>query len=219
MPYHVEVRQGRRRARVFNLSEAELRDRIVDPWRLGGPLELGDRRWERREAELRILEGPTLAAVDLAYGQGWNRAERTARDVSDALLRGGGGSAVAVLAPDAGSAEVAADLLRRLGLQPVSWAAARRQIVAWAADPEGAVSLEIAAALLVCVPVPPPPWLLDAGLALGALGARALPVQIDGLLQPELLRDLDILPLEAGPQADLTPLAARLRRVGCTVAS
>jgi hypothetical protein len=215
--FHVEVRQGRRRARIFNLDDAELRRVIVEPWRLGAPIELAGRRWERRDCRLRILAGPRLAAVDLAHGQGWNRAERTARDVTDTLLQGDAGAAVAVLAPDPQSAGAAAELLRRLGLEPTGWGAARRGILAWAADPAAADALETTAALLVCVADPPPSWLLDAGLALGALGVRAVAVQIDGGPAPAALRDVEIVAL--GPGAPpLDPLAARLRRAGCAVA-
>jgi hypothetical protein len=217
MPYHVEVRQPRRHARVFNLAEEEMRRTVLEPWQLGEGIELAGRRWEPRDSRLRILEGAALGDVDLAYGQGWGRAERTARDVTHELLQSAQGTAVAVLPPSAETGEAAAALLRRLGLQPVGWAAVRRPILAWLSEPHRAGRLDIAAALLVCVPQPPPWWLLDAGMALGALGARAALVQIEGGLPSELLRDLDVLALAPGGEADLAPLAARLRRAGCAV--
>src|SRR6266496_2553235 len=86
MPYHVEIRQGLRRARQFNLEEEELRARVLDPWRAGRMIRLGDRQWEPRESELRILDGAELSHQDLAYGQAWANAERSGRDVARELL-------------------------------------------------------------------------------------------------------------------------------------
>ncbi len=86
MPYHVEIRRSVRRAWAFNLSEATLRETIVEPWLSGRQVELGDRRWEPRESSLRIIEGVELAPQDLAYGQGWNAAERSGEDVTRRLL-------------------------------------------------------------------------------------------------------------------------------------
>jgi hypothetical protein len=219
MAFHVEIRQTRRHARIFNLDEAELRRAVIDPWQLGGPLELGGRSWERRDARLRILEGPTLESADLAFGQGWNRAQRDARDVTDSLLAGDAGSTVAVIASDPDTAELVAELLRGLGLEPVAWAPARRRVLAWVSDPGHAEPLPIAAALLVCAADPPAAWLLDAGLALGALGARVIAVQIDGRLAPELLRDVEVLALDPQAPSEVAALARRLQRVGCAASA
>ena len=218
MPYHVELRRARRHARLFNLEEAELRRTILEPWALGVELELAGQRWERRDATLRVLEGPMLAPADLAFGQGWNRAERTARDVTADLLNPGRAGTVAVLAPSSDTAAAAAALLGRLGLEVVDWSVVRRRIMGWISGLEPASGLEVAGALLVCVPKAPDWWLLDAGIALGALGSRAVLVQSGDGPTPPAVRDLDVLRLSGDPAAALTPLAARLRRAGWSLA-
>ena len=57
--------------------------------------------------------------------------------------------------------------------------------------------------LVVCADDPPDWWLLDAGLALGALGTRAVLVQLAGGPAPAPLRDMDVLRIPAGPNGDL----------------
>jgi hypothetical protein len=84
--FHVQVRHSFRRAWLFNLSAERLRVEVVDPWIAGRELELGDRRWQPRESDLRVIEGPELAPPDLAHGQGWNAAERSGREVTRELL-------------------------------------------------------------------------------------------------------------------------------------
>ncbi len=86
MPYHVEIRRSFKRAWLFNIDEARLAATVLEPWIADRPLEIGDRRWEPRESDLRIIEGPQLAAPDLAHGQGWNAAERSGEDVTRRLL-------------------------------------------------------------------------------------------------------------------------------------
>ncbi|HUB77084.1 MAG TPA: hypothetical protein VL977_08500, partial [Solirubrobacteraceae bacterium] len=131
MPYHVTLRRGRHRASAFNLEAEELQRAVVDPWVRGVPFILADKEWERRDSALQILEGPRLAPVDLAHGQGWSNAVRSARDVTGELLRAAPASAVAILAPDAASWEPAAALLARLGVEAGDWGALRRGLVAW----------------------------------------------------------------------------------------
>ena len=86
MAYHVQIRRSFRRAWLFNLSEEGLSTAVLEPWIAGRELELGDRRWERRESDLRVIEGPELAPQDLAHGQGWNAAERSGEDATRRLL-------------------------------------------------------------------------------------------------------------------------------------
>src|SRR5439155_3680371 len=95
--FHVEVSRSVRRARVFNLTEPELRSQVLEPWSTGRTFELGDREWEPAQSSLRILEGPGLDPQDLAFGQGWNNAARKSREVTGELLASAPG-AVAVLA-------------------------------------------------------------------------------------------------------------------------
>lgn len=86
MAFHVEVRTGLRHARAFNLSPEQLRGSVLEPWLSGRPVVLGDRKWDRDEAELRVLEGPELSNPELSFGQGWSNAERGAADVTDRVL-------------------------------------------------------------------------------------------------------------------------------------
>ncbi len=199
MAYHVEIRRPRRHARLFNLSEAELRRTVLEPWLRGAPLEIADQRWERRDARLCILEGPPLPQVDLAYGRGWDSARRSACDVTEMLL-GGATSAVAVLAADGRGTAKATAALRELGLRAVDWGPVRERLIAWLGDPAAVGDLGAAVVLVVCMPEPPDWWLLDAGLALGALGDRALLVHGDGE-QPAALRGIPAQTLEAGVRA------------------
>lgn len=213
MPYHVEVRRPRRHARLFNLTEDELRRSVLDPWARGGPLEIGDQHWERRESTLRILEGPELSATDLAYGQGWNAAERTAQDRTIELLTGRGAGSVAVLAADIAGERAVAALLGELGVILGDWHSLRAGLLAWLADPAVAVAIEVAAVVIVCGSDAPDGWLFDAGLALGALGPRAVLVAPAGAAITPAMSALAPLGLELGADA----LAERLRRAGCRV--
>jgi hypothetical protein len=216
VPYHVEVRRSRNHARVFNLSEQELVRTVVEPWRHGRPLELGDRRWERRGSALRILHGPALEGVDLAYGQGWNNAERSARDVTEEML--GGTAIVAVLSCTQQGADAATALLDRLGLQAIDWrAAARAPILRWLLDAGSAAEIDFAAALVIGAETVPEWWLFEAGIALGALGPRALLLQLDGGPPPAPLRELDVLHIAPRDDDGVERLRARLRRAGCAL--
>ena len=84
--FHAELRRFPRVTYAFNLSESELNARILDAWRAGRPIELGDHRWMPDQAKLRILEGPQLAANELSMGRGWAAAQRRASDVTERLL-------------------------------------------------------------------------------------------------------------------------------------
>jgi hypothetical protein len=86
MPFHIELATGRQHARSFNLSEEELRETVLDPWLAGRAVLLGDRKWTRDDAELRILEGPELSNQDLAFSQGWSNARRNATEVTETVL-------------------------------------------------------------------------------------------------------------------------------------
>jgi hypothetical protein len=213
MPYHVEVRRPRRHARLFNLGEDELRRTVLDPWARGGPLSIGGQRWERRESTLRILEGPELSATDLAFGQGWNAAERTAEDRTAELLAGPGAGSVAVLAADLAGEHAAAALLEELGVDIGEWSTLREALLAWLADPTVAVVVDVAAVVIVCGSEAPDGWLFDAGLALGALGRRAVLVAPAGAAIAPVMGALGRLDLEHGADA----LAERLRRAGCRI--
>jgi hypothetical protein len=86
MAFHVEVSSGLQRARTFNLSDEEMRLTVLDPWLAGRSFELGDRKWDPEESELRVLEGPDLSNPELSFGQGWANAERASQDVTAQVL-------------------------------------------------------------------------------------------------------------------------------------
>jgi hypothetical protein len=88
MPFHIEVATGRQHARSFNLTDEELRRTVLDPWLAGRPVLLGDKKWTRDDAELKILEGPQLSIQDLNFSQGWANAQRRSEDVTATVLDG-----------------------------------------------------------------------------------------------------------------------------------
>src|SRR5262245_48855607 len=86
MPFHVEVSSGLHRARLFNLSAEEAQAQVLQPWLSRRPFELGDRKWDPEETDLRVLEGPHLSNPELSFGQGWANAERGSEDVTRRVL-------------------------------------------------------------------------------------------------------------------------------------
>jgi hypothetical protein len=84
MPFHVEISSSVNRARVLNLDEADLREKVLGPWASGLSFEFGNRDWAPRESRLTILEGPALEYVD--YDEGWESALRAAEDVTRSML-------------------------------------------------------------------------------------------------------------------------------------
>ncbi|MFL5899702.1 MAG: hypothetical protein ACJ75S_00665 [Solirubrobacterales bacterium] len=85
MPFHIEVSSPLHHARVFNVGEAELQQ-ILGLWVSGQTFELGEQEWEPGESKLTILEGRTLDGPDLAFGQGWSNALRSAKDVTKQVM-------------------------------------------------------------------------------------------------------------------------------------
>jgi hypothetical protein len=84
--FHVEISSGLNHARAFNLGAEHLREAVLEPWVARRTVELGEQEWDPREHTLRILEGPQLDTPDLAFGQGWSNAERSAKDVTEREL-------------------------------------------------------------------------------------------------------------------------------------
>jgi len=214
--YHVEIRRSLRRARAFNLSEKKLHDAVVEPWRRGLPVELGDQKWDPGESVLRILEGPELAQSQLALSRGWSNAERIATDVTTRVMREAASAAllVAVIAATESGHEAATALLGEVGVRTVPWATLRARIVAAAtvvpsmpADTADAVAL-----LVLDGSAPGEAWLFDAGLALGALGGRAIVAQLGDDPPPTELRELAVIRIDAEQPASMNGLAERLRR-------
>jgi 2-iminobutanoate/2-iminopropanoate deaminase len=84
--YHVELRHFPRNVCRFNLSAEELRATVLEPWAADRPFELGELRWDPRQARLTVLEGPRIPPEQLSMGRGWRSAQRHGRDVTAQLL-------------------------------------------------------------------------------------------------------------------------------------
>jgi hypothetical protein len=125
MPFHVEVRTALRHARVFNLSAEEVRQAVLDPWLSHRTVELGDRKWNPEESELRVLEGPELSNPELSFGQGWANAERSSQDVTARVLgaaqesRGGAAGPAALVIETDSAVKTVAELASSYGARPV----------------------------------------------------------------------------------------------------
>jgi hypothetical protein len=188
--FHVEVSRSFRRAQAFNLSEAELRARVLLPWSDGSRVEIGDREWDPRRSELRVLEGPELDPQQLSFGQGWNNAARTGRDVTRELLAPVA-PAIAVLAESAAAHAQVASLVEGIGLRLVdSVADARAAVVVPDAEPTAERAFEL-------------------GTAVGALGGRVVVALLGDEPAPAYLARFDAIRLSDASQE----LAERLRRL------
>ena len=131
MPFHVEIGSSFHHARVFNVGEAELQQTILGPWVAGQTFELGEQEWEPRESKLTILEGKALDGPDLAYGQGWSNALRSAEDVTRRMLESAESRAPlpTVVAVEADSVDAAvAEMASGASPNPIEWPAARERI-------------------------------------------------------------------------------------------
>ncbi len=93
--YHVELRHFPRNVCRFNLSTEELRATVLSPWAADRPFELGELRWDPRQARLTVLEGPRIPPDQLSMGRGWRTAQREGRDVTAQLLAAAGGQPTA----------------------------------------------------------------------------------------------------------------------------
>jgi hypothetical protein len=218
MAFHVEMRRSFSRAWAFNLDEERLHRSVAEPWQRGKAVELGDREWDPKASTLKILEGPELTSSDLSLGRGWHNAERSAQDVTARVLESVAWAtvAVAVLAENPSAQQLVTGLLGQLGIRSLDWARIRPLLgVANGASGSDPASLESVLALLVVDKgMPSGSWLFEAGLALGALGGRAIVAQIGDAPPPPELRDLDVILLSPGQPASLDALAGRLRAAG-----
>ncbi|HXB64486.1 MAG TPA: Rid family detoxifying hydrolase [Solirubrobacteraceae bacterium] len=84
--YHLELRHFPRNLCRFNLSAEELHATVLGPWAADRPFELGELKWDPRQARLTVLEGPRLAPGDLTMGRGWGVAKRRSREVTERVL-------------------------------------------------------------------------------------------------------------------------------------
>ncbi len=89
--YHVELRHFPRNVCRFNLSAEELRATVLEPWVADRPFELGELRWDPRQARLTVFEGPRIPPDQLSMGRGWRTAQRQGRDVTAQLWARGSG--------------------------------------------------------------------------------------------------------------------------------
>jgi hypothetical protein len=200
MPFHVEISSGfRQRARAFNLEEGTLRESILEPWTADRVIELGDKRWQPRDCKLIVLEGPELDETDLSMGRGWSNAERSSTNVTRKLVDGGpppaGGPVVAVLAESEAAAATLTELLARLELETVAWPEVRGRILGTVPASGGP---GYAAVLVLESSSPSPAWLFDAGLARGALGARAVVAQLGDSGIPAELAGIEVIRVDPG---------------------
>ena len=130
MPFHVEVSSPHHHARVFNLEDAELRQ-TLRMWIAGQTFEFGEQEWEPRESRLKILEGKALEGPDLAFGQGWSNALRSAEDVTRRMIESEEIRAplAPVVAIEGDSVEgAAAAIAAGAGPTPLEWSEARGRI-------------------------------------------------------------------------------------------
>jgi hypothetical protein len=200
MPFHVEISSGfRQRARAFNLEEGTLRESILEPWTADRVIELGDKRWQPRDCKLIVLEGPELDETDLSMGRGWSNAERSSTNVTRKLVDGApppaGGPVVAVLAESEAAAATLTELLARLELETVAWPEVRGRILGTVPASGGP---GYAAVLVLESSSPSPAWLFDAGLARGALGARAVVAQLGDSGIPAELAGIEVIRVDPG---------------------
>jgi 2-iminobutanoate/2-iminopropanoate deaminase len=88
--YHVELRHFPRNLCHFNMGAVELQSAILEPWAADRMFDLGDLRWDPRQARLTILEGPRIQPDQLTMGRGWSTAKRQGADVTAQLLAAAG---------------------------------------------------------------------------------------------------------------------------------
>ncbi len=125
MAFHIEVSTGLRHARAFNLSAEEVRQAVLDPWLSHRQVNLGDRKWDPEESELRVLEGPELSNPELSFGQGWANAERASEDVTARVLgaaqeaRGASAGPAALVIETDSAVKTVADLAATHGARTV----------------------------------------------------------------------------------------------------
>jgi hypothetical protein len=213
--FHVEIGRGHRTAREFNLDHDRLRRLVLEPWAQGLEVRMGDRDWLPAECHLIILEGPELSGPDLAFGRGWDRAERTGRNVTRELVADAArsASAVAVLAETGSGRDAIMAALAELGLESVDWAEGQESALAGRRNPSGAHATQAPAAVILAVEggEPAAEWLYEAGVAVGALAGRALVARLGAGAAPATLAGLPTVEL-AGELSQA--LADGLSRVG-----
>jgi hypothetical protein len=87
--FHVQLRQRRNTASVFNLSQDDVRSRFVTPMVADRVFDFAEKQWNPRETQLTVLEGRQLRPDELGLGRGWPNAKRTGTEVTDQFLSDG----------------------------------------------------------------------------------------------------------------------------------
>ncbi len=213
MPFHVEISSGYQHARVFNMDEEDVRAKVLERWVRGRVIVLGDKDWEPRDCKLVILEGPELADTDLAMGRGWSNAQRSSENVTrrlvDEALLPTQAPLVCVLAETPSGEEAIVGMLERLELEAAPWPEVRGWLLGDRSQPgEGGY----AAVLAFETPTPPGSWLLNAGLARGGLGPRAVVAQLGDTGIPVELTGVDVIRVDPDEEGSVRALGVRLRR-------
>jgi hypothetical protein len=108
--YHVELRQFPHNFCRYNLTENELREAVLDAWARGEWIEFGERKWNPQQAKVTVFEGPQIALERLSMGRGWQVAAHEGKDVTEQLLQAArsANAAAAASAPAAVNVPVAA---------------------------------------------------------------------------------------------------------------
>ena|GEM_PF-1702230 len=87
MAFHVRLqRQVLFTEETYNLTEAELLQRFVDPWLAGKPIIIKGRTWVPERSRISILEGPDLTSTQRSWVQGWTKAMELSENVTDRFL-------------------------------------------------------------------------------------------------------------------------------------
>ena len=128
--FHVEVNQGTKVARAFNLSPERLEATVLKPWRLGEEFMLGDQHFVPADAEITVLEARELRQDELAMGRGWSGALKLGEDVTARVVAGGAADARSQPPPPA-VVKFKQDVVSqcgagRIGLHQVVWLAGDR---------------------------------------------------------------------------------------------
>ena len=102
--FHLQLRQFPHNHRQFNLTGEELRS-VAEIWASGEWLAIGERRWNRHQAKITIIEAPRIPMQQLSMGRGWRHVERHGEDVTQRALEAASaslaGAAATTVAPPA----------------------------------------------------------------------------------------------------------------------
>jgi hypothetical protein len=138
--FHVELRQFPNVARAFNLTEAELEERVLANWVADRTIAFEERTWSPEKARLTIYEGPRLPPEEMGVGRGWGNVTRSSQDVTEAVVA----RARQATGPGAAVEAFKDELVERVAAQPMSL----EQVLSFAAvqNPGRRVSEQLALA-------------------------------------------------------------------------